>query len=624
MINAAAMLGLGNEPAIKELSNIKLGIQTLFKIKEKDYDEMRRESKREREEDKRRAQDMTRILNSEAQEMERIKLSLESSEGGVLAALIGGAALLGALQVIKKFNLGKFLTDIRDGVLSFLPGGRVKEQEPSAEVKSDGTPASAPAPSEAEAMDESGDITNLESSGTGKALPLPPGVSKGSPPGMRNHPVSGGYKMHNGWDMPAPVGTPLTIRGNGKFVSKGFEKGYGNWVVIRDQRGEHFYSHLSKHGKFKAGDSIKTGDIVAYTGNTGTSTGPHLHWEFDTRAGKAGMPRPKNQVMDPLQNGYKWSTPFTGLQKGGVAGGGAVAKATHYIRDHEALASLTPGKWDWIKPVAGAKSYATKKPWESVNDNTLIYPYRDRGAKKTPTIGWGTTWLGGMMSGQNPVTMKTPPMPKKKADEHLTKDVASLTAHLAKTISYWKHLTESQKAGFISIGYNAGQNAHITKSTSKFFPYRDAIKSGNLNRVISPDVMPHYKERNSRRKDEINMLKDGPMDYSKHVKKQRGGFIAKKSGGIVPMPDVQRFQAGGNVKPTSTQPQLYENYTPDFFTRQSRKSTQAPVIIVNKVVNQEQSPTLPGRKEALQAGEITQSYTDIAQTYYRYVGGIKI
>lgn len=614
MINTAAMLGLGNDPALKELAQVKAGIQVLFKLKEKDYKEMQRESRREKEQDKREAQDINRILNSEAKEIERIKAALKTSQGGLMAALLGGAALLGAIGIVKGFNLGEFISDLKDNLIALLGMKKVPTKPTMEEDKVQNQDTSG-----TDDGQELGDLSNLEAGDPNfKGLPMPDTVAVTSKMGMR------GGRLHAGVDIGGVGGEKLTVSRPSQVVESRWYSGYGNTVIFKDNRGEHLYAHMRALSKYKKGDVVQPGQTIGILGNTGRSSGPHLHWEFSPRLGEVGTQgRRLKDVSDPTKTaGMTWKTPFIGKQSGG-----AIGKATHYIRDHEALASLTPGKWDWIKPVAGAKSYATKKPWESVNDNTPIYPYRDRGAKKTPTIGWGTTWLNGMMSGQNPVTMSTPAMPKKKADEHLTKDVASLTNHLAKTISYWKHLTESQKAGFISIGYNAGQNAHITKSTSKFFPYRDAIKSGNLNRVISPDVMPHYKERNSRRKDEINMLKDGPMDYSKHVKKQRGGFIGKKSGGIVNQPPVHKFQSGGNVAKTGKTPELYEKYNDKFIGRQARKATNAPIIIVNNTVAAPQH-SLPQPAKPLHMGggvaESMPSYNDIAQSYYRYVGGIKV
>ena len=613
MINAAAMLGLQNDPALKELGQVKIGIQTLFKIKEKDYAEMRRESRRQKEQDKREAQDVSRILNSEARELEKIKDALKTSQGGLMAALLGGAALLGAIGIVKGFNIVEFIGDLKDRLVDLFQGGTIPK-EPSA----DDNPAAAEKPTGTDEDEELGDVSDLQPADPNfKGIAAPDTIGITSPLGMR------GGRLHAGVDIGGAGGEKLTVSRPSVVVESRWYSGYGNTVIFKDNRGEQLYAHMQSLSKFKKGDTVQPGEVIGRLGNTGNSTGPHLHWEYSPRLGEVGTPgRKLKNVSDPTKSaGMNWKTPFTGKQTGG-----AIGKATHYIRDHEALASLTPGKWDWIKPVAGAKSYATKKPWESVNDNTPIYPYRDRGAKKTPTIGWGTTWLNGMMSGQNPVTMSTPAMPKKKADEHLTKDVASLTNHLAKTISYWKHLTESQKAGFISIGYNAGQNAHITKSTSKFFPYRDAIKSGNLNRVISPDVMPHYKERNSRRKDEINMLKDGPMDYSKHVKKQRGGFIGKKSGGIVNQAPVHKFQSGGNVAKTGKTPELYEKYNDKFIGRQARKATSTSIIIVNNITKAASTGAPNSKKGSpyIDPGGGEPSYSDIAQSYYRYVGGIKV
>ena len=601
MINPSAVLGLENTPAYDNLKQIKAGIEVLVQHKARDYESERRHFKQEKEQDKREKQDLKFIQEREAKEIIKFQKFMKSKEGGLTAALLGGAALLGALTLIGALDIPKMVGDIWNKLKEMFGFGPSTKDQEEVEEAAENPPAE-------------GDVSAMEPAeqeGSGTPLKMPPGVSKGSPIGMRRHPVHGTMKHHNGVDIPAPTGTPLTIRGNGKFVSSGFEKGYGNWVVIKDQRGEHFYSHLSKFGKFKAGDSIKTGDIVGYVGTTGTSTGPHLHWEFDTTPGLVGNQRPPSKVMDPYANGYTHKTPFTGLQSGG-----AVGKATHYIRDHESLGSLTPGKWDWVKPKAGALSFASKTPWEKVNNNTPIYPYRDRGAKKTPTIGWGTTFLGGMMSGANPVTMQTPPMPKKKADEHLTKDVASLTAHLAKTISYWKHLTESQKAGFISIGYNAGQNAHITKSTAKFFPYRDAVQSGNLNKVISPDVMPHYhnEKRQKRRKEEIGMLKQGPMDYSKYVKKQRGGRVGKQGGGIVNLYH--------QMMPKSN----HRFYNQNFFLKQGKKGRGSVVIVVNNSSSGGYGGGSAHSDLIKTVGMVPTTpvnYTDISQTYYRYIRGIR-
>lgn len=97
--------------------------------------------------------------------------------------------------------------------------------------------------------------------------------------GWRIHPIYKTEKMHTGMDFTAPTGTPIHATGNGVVVSAEMGHGYGNEVVIRHGFGyETLYGHLSKIS-VRAGQKINRGDVIGYVGNTGTSTGPHLHYE---------------------------------------------------------------------------------------------------------------------------------------------------------------------------------------------------------------------------------------------------------------------------------------------------------------------------------------------------------
>lgn len=99
--------------------------------------------------------------------------------------------------------------------------------------------------------------------------------------GMRRHPVLGYSKMHRGVDFAAPTGTPIYAAGDGRVVEAGRKGSYGNYVRIR-HNGEYStaYAHLSRFAKgVKPGMRVKQGQVVAYVGTTGRSTGPHLHYE---------------------------------------------------------------------------------------------------------------------------------------------------------------------------------------------------------------------------------------------------------------------------------------------------------------------------------------------------------
>lgn len=86
--------------------------------------------------------------------------------------------------------------------------------------------------------------------------------------------------IHKGVDWSCPTGTAVKASCGGKVVSAGWSSGYGNTVLIRHPDGKQTrYGHLSKL-LVSAGQSVDQGQIVALSGNTGNSTGPHLHFEI--------------------------------------------------------------------------------------------------------------------------------------------------------------------------------------------------------------------------------------------------------------------------------------------------------------------------------------------------------
>ena len=101
--------------------------------------------------------------------------------------------------------------------------------------------------------------------------------------GWRIHPILKKREFHKGLDLRAKRMTPVRAPADGVVEWAGYHKssGFGNLVIIDHNYGfKTTYGHLSKKMVVKAGQFVKKGDIIAYTGSSGLSTGPHLHYEI--------------------------------------------------------------------------------------------------------------------------------------------------------------------------------------------------------------------------------------------------------------------------------------------------------------------------------------------------------
>jgi len=97
--------------------------------------------------------------------------------------------------------------------------------------------------------------------------------------GNRLSPFTGDIGMHNGIDIAAHRDTPVIAAAAGVVSYEGFDSGLGKMVKINHGYGlQSMYGHLSKTA-VKIGQRVKRGDVIGYVGNTGLSTGPHLHYE---------------------------------------------------------------------------------------------------------------------------------------------------------------------------------------------------------------------------------------------------------------------------------------------------------------------------------------------------------
>ena len=99
--------------------------------------------------------------------------------------------------------------------------------------------------------------------------------------GMRRHPVLKFAKMHTGVDWADDTGTPIFAAGNGSVIKAEWDTGYGRRVEIQHLNGYvTAYSHMSGFAKgIQEGVKVRQGQVIGYVGNSGLSTGPHLHYE---------------------------------------------------------------------------------------------------------------------------------------------------------------------------------------------------------------------------------------------------------------------------------------------------------------------------------------------------------
>ena len=98
--------------------------------------------------------------------------------------------------------------------------------------------------------------------------------------GMRTHPITGKRKLHTGVDLRASTGTKVYAANKGTVTTSGYSSAWGNYIIISHGGGiTTLYAHLSKRSVSKD-DKVKQGDIIGYSGNTGYSTAPHLHFEI--------------------------------------------------------------------------------------------------------------------------------------------------------------------------------------------------------------------------------------------------------------------------------------------------------------------------------------------------------
>lgn len=98
--------------------------------------------------------------------------------------------------------------------------------------------------------------------------------------GMQRNPATNEVELHRGIDFLCPVGTPVHATDYGRVQVSGTNRGYGTYIIIEHEDGfETRYAHLSS-AAVSVGDVVLSGDRIGASGNSGLSSGPHLHYEI--------------------------------------------------------------------------------------------------------------------------------------------------------------------------------------------------------------------------------------------------------------------------------------------------------------------------------------------------------
>ncbi|GAA3042049.1 hypothetical protein GCM10010464_02280 [Pseudonocardia yunnanensis] len=136
-----------------------------------------------------------------------------------------------------------------------------------------------------------------EAARTEQAKKVAPAAAVGRAIQMVTGRVTSGFGLrggttHQGLDIAAPIGTPIRVPIAGTVISSGPASGFGLWVRVRHADGTiTVYGHINR-SLVKVGQKVAAGQQIAEVGNRGESTGPHLHIEVVTPAGKKINPRP--------------------------------------------------------------------------------------------------------------------------------------------------------------------------------------------------------------------------------------------------------------------------------------------------------------------------------------------
>jgi murein DD-endopeptidase MepM/ murein hydrolase activator NlpD len=212
----------------------------------------------------------TRAAREEQARVEAVAASAAAEQRGVVTRLVTSRDAVAAAQREKSATLAS-IEDDQEAVLEEI---EALEQESAALAAQ---------------------IRAAQQQASSSAAPIVPPSGSGLLGWPVSGPVTSGFgmrwgRMHEGIDIAVPTGTPVRSAGAGTVIHAGWLGGYGNLVVVDHGNGlSTAYAHNSSFAS-SVGQSVAAGQVVAYSGNTGNSSGPHVHFEV----------RVNGSAVDPL------------------------------------------------------------------------------------------------------------------------------------------------------------------------------------------------------------------------------------------------------------------------------------------------------------------------------------
>jgi murein DD-endopeptidase MepM/ murein hydrolase activator NlpD/GH24 family phage-related lysozyme (muramidase) len=367
-------------------------------------------------------------------------------------------------------------------------------------------------------------------------------------------------RPHTGIDIAGDVGKPIITPISGVVVrSENQPGGYGNIVTVKSGNLEMDFAHM-ENLMVKVDQKVKAGTQVGGLGNTGRSSGPHLHWNVYVGGNPVDPVRwtysnppftdtssfEADGSEEPLDNESEGGINYQRIMVGEAGAEFVIPMSQMPIFAHlmmeEKIKSLMPlyftpaGRFDdigferksgfsntmmseggiaegikWIKEEEGISSLVpgrnkyVKPSWpeyRNVTDNTVFHAYETGVSGDRTTIGWGFTFLDEITSGRKPVTPGMT-MTKKEADDLLEYQVRHYHDNFLDTKYYprFKYFTPKQQAGVILYGFNQPYFWNSAPAFSR------AIEEGNL-REASEQV---GRGLPAREKYERMLLRSGPL-----------------------------------------------------------------------------------------------------------------
>ena len=214
--------------------------------------------------------------------------------------------------------------------------------------------------------------------------PWPEGftINKRSPYGWRaKHPITGRRTFHHGVDVAMPVGTPLKAPADGVVVHKG-SGASGGYTLIVKHADDLFtvYYHLAKPSHLLVGSRFEHGEVICHSGNTGASTGPHLHWEVRSPSRRWG------KTVDPvpyLQGSPSVSLPV--LKVDGKLGRNTWKAFQTALKDAGFYKGVPDGR-------PGVMTYRAVQAWAGVEIDGRMGPQTRRGVQQKLGVKADGVW----------------------------------------------------------------------------------------------------------------------------------------------------------------------------------------------------------------------------------------